>query len=324
MYDQRHHELLAHVASLYYEQDMTQNAIADLLGLSRVKVYRLLREARAENVVQINIDWPINRDARLEQQLQVEYSLKAALVLKTSSRQQATLLRQLGQLGARYLENILRHSTTMAICLGRSTYEVINAISSDFQAHVQVAQAIGNLPHSFYEYDSSTLARQLAHKLGGQVMYLPSPLMADTPEAASVIRSQRDVQHTLAVARAADVALVGIGNLDTEKSGFVQAGFMESTELELLKLDGAVGDLAWQIYTEVGALYPCEFNQRVIGIRLEELAHIPTTIAVAAGKEKSTAIRGALNTGVINVLVTDDRTATAVLQLGEAADELTA
>lgn len=314
MHDQRHHELLAHVASLYYEQDMTQNAIADLLGLSRVKVYRLLREARDAKVVQIKIDWPIKRNTELEARLQDEFSLQTALVLKTTTWQPSSVLHQLGSLAARYLENILQHNTTMAICLGRSTYEVINAISPDFQANVQVAQAIGNLPNSFHEYDSSTLARQLAQKLGGQVMYLPSPLMADTPEAASVIRSQRDVRRTLSVASAADVALVGIGNLDPETSGFVRAGFIEPDELRELKDDGAVGDLAWQLYTADGALYPCEFNNRVIGIRLEELAHIPTTIAVAAGVEKAAAIRGALHTGVINVLATDERTAAAILR----------
>lgn len=314
MHDQRHHELLARIASLYYEQDMTQNAIADLLGLSRVKVHRLLREARNAKVVQIRIDWPIKRSTALEARLQDEFSLQTALVLKTTAQQPGGALQQLGALTARHLESILQHNTTMAICLGRSTYEVINAISPDFQANVQVVQAIGSLPNSFHEYDSPILARQLAQKLGGQALHLPSPLMADTPEAASVIRSQRDVHHALSVARAADVALVGIGCLDPETSGFVRAGLIEAEELRALKAAGAVGDLAWQLYSADGTLYPCEFNHRVIGIRLEELARIPTTIAIAAGVEKAVAIRGALNTGVINVLATDERTAATILR----------
>ena len=55
------HELLAKVASLYYEEELTQNAIAARLGLSRVKIYRLLKQAKDEQVVQIVIDWPIKR-----------------------------------------------------------------------------------------------------------------------------------------------------------------------------------------------------------------------------------------------------------------------
>jgi DNA-binding transcriptional regulator LsrR (DeoR family) len=310
----RQHELLAQVASMYYEEDMTQTEIAETLGVSRVKVYRLLRQARDARIVQINIDWPVKRDTTLESALKVTFGLKDALVLKVAHQQ---TLHQLGYLGARYLESLLKDRSTLAICLGRSTYEVINAIRPDFQANVQVAQAIGALPQAFEQYDSSALARQLAEKLGGQAMYLNSPLMADTVQAASIIRRQRDVHQALAVARSADIALVGIGNLDARNSGFVRAGFLSSSELQDLTSRGAVGDIAWHIFTETGDLFPCDFNERVIGISLEELGQIPTTIAVAAGIDKARAILGALRTGVINVLCTDDRTAGEVLRLME-------
>jgi DNA-binding transcriptional regulator LsrR (DeoR family) len=308
------HELLAQVASMYYEEDMTQNEIAEALGVSRVKVYRLLRQARDARVVQINIDWPLKRDASLETGLKEAFGLQEALVLKSGGQ---PALRQLGYLGARYLESLLKDRSTLAVCLGRTTYEVINAIRPDFQASVQVVQAIGALPQAFAQYDSSALARQLAEKLGGQAMYLHSPLMADTAQAASIIRRQRDVHQALAVARAADIALVGIGNLDAHNSGFVRAGFLSSDELKDLTSRGAVGDIAWRIFTENGDLFPCDFNERVIGISLEELGQIPTTIAVAADIDKTRAILGALRTGVINVLCTDDGTASEVLRLTE-------
>lgn len=312
--DERHHELLAQVASMYYERDLTQSQIAETLGLSRVKIYRLLQEARQHNIVQINVQWPLSSDAALETALKETFGLKEALVLRVGGQSEARTLQQLGQLGARYLENILRHTTTMAICLGRSTYAVIHAINPDLQVNVQVAQAIGNMPRIYKEFDSSALVSQLAHKLGGEVTYLSSPLMADTVEAASVIRSQRDIEWALDVARSADVALIGIGNLDAESSGFVRAGFLGDEALSDIRADGAVGDIAWRIITESGALYPCDFNHRVIGITLEELRDIPTTMAVAAGSEKAQAVLAALRTGVIDVLCTDNRVAEMVLQ----------
>jgi deoxyribonucleoside regulator len=314
MLDQETHELLARVASMYYEQDMTQNEIADELDLSRVKVYRLLRESRTRNIVQITIDWPIKRDTALENALCAAFSLNDARVLKAAADQPGSLLRQLGYLGARYLEDLLKDISTMAICLGRSTYEVINAVRPDLQAHVQIVQAIGSMPQARDEYDSSVLARQLAQKLGGQVVYLNSPLMADSAHAASIIRSQSNIQHTLSVAGSADIALLGIGNLDQQTSGFVREGFLTPGELAGFTDNGAVGDIAWRIFTQNGDLYPCEFNDRVIGITLDELRRIPTTVAVAAGIAKVPAVLGALRMGVINVLCTDDQTARAVLQ----------
>ena len=53
----------------------------------------------------------------------------------------------------------------------------------------------------------------------------------------------------------------------------------------------------------------------LIGLSLDDLKHIPKTIVVAAGVEKSTAILGALRSGAVTVLVTDDRTAGSVLAL---------
>src|SRR5436305_505801 len=175
--DERQHDLLAMVASMYYDQDMTQNAIAEELGISRVKVYRLLKEAKETRIVEIVIDWPVKRDTQLEDRLQDAFGLKEALVLKSTQQSQPQALQRLGKLGARYVEQVLQHTPTMAICLGRSTYEVINAIRADLQANVQVAQAVGSMPYTLHEHDSSTLARQLAQKLGGEAIYLSSPAM---------------------------------------------------------------------------------------------------------------------------------------------------
>jgi DNA-binding transcriptional regulator LsrR (DeoR family) len=164
-----HQELLAQVASLYYEEEKTQNEIADLLGLSRVKIYRLLKEAREEQVVQILIHWPVSGKP-LETRLAQTFGLNQALVVKTTPQDDGQTLHKLGQIGARYLEGVLVDGMTMTVCLGRSTYEVVNCIHPSFRAHVNIAQAIGSLPFATPELDSAGLARLLANKLGGQVL----------------------------------------------------------------------------------------------------------------------------------------------------------
>jgi deoxyribonucleoside regulator len=310
--DEKQHELLAHVATLYYDQDLTQQDIADDIGISRAKVYRLLKQAREQGVVQIIIDYPVKRDARLETALREAFGLKDALVLKSSGGDSARALQRVGQMGARYLETLLEPGATLAICLGRSTYEVINAIRPDVSSRVQVAQAMGGVSGA-KDLDSGALARLLARKVDGEVHYLQSPLMADSAEAAGVLRSQREIQRALHTARVADVALVGVGNLDPAASKFVQTGFMTADEMRHLARDGAVGDIAGQFITYEGQLHPCQFNDRVIAISLDDLRGIDTTLAVAAGHEKARAIVGALRTGAINVLATDDATAEEVI-----------
>jgi deoxyribonucleoside regulator len=308
-------ELLAQVASMYYERAMTQNEIASALKLSRVKVYRLLAQARAERVVEININWPIARDGALERALRQHLGLHEAIVLKTASRNHNPVLQRVGRLCAQYLERVLSDGMTIALCLGSSTYEVINAISPDFHARVRVAQATGSMPFAVRDFDSATVAHQFARKLGGEVLYLSSPLLADSVEAAEVMRNQSEIRRALEAAGQADLALLGIGNLDPATSGFVRAGFLTPEVLAALCADGAVGDMAGQIFMQSGQLHPCAFNRRVIGITFDDLRRIPVTVAVACGLSKARAILGALHTGTINVLGTDDETAREVLNL---------
>ena len=309
------HELLAKVAAMYYEQEMTQNDIAASLDLSRVKIYRLLKEARETQVVRILIDWPIKRANDLETQLVGQFGLDRALVLQTGATDAAMLLRQIAQLAARYLEEVLVDHATMSICFGSTTYEVISAIRVDFQANVRVIQATGSLSHALKEYDSSALTRQLAQKLGGEALYLSSPLLADDAQAAALIRKQAVVGRTLEQVRRADIALVGIGDLDPATSGFVKGGVADSAQLRAFRESGAIGDMAWQIFDGSGQLYPCELNGRIIGVTLDELRVVPQTIAAAVGINKAAAILGALNTGAINVLCTDGDTAARIIDL---------
>jgi DNA-binding transcriptional regulator LsrR (DeoR family) len=308
-----HHELLARVAALYYDEEKSQDAIGKELGLSRVKVYRLLKEAKDAGVVQVLIHWPIVRNDELEQALVQQFGLKEALVLNQNGNTSADTLREVGRLGAQYLERVLRDGCTLAVCLGRSTYEVVNAIRPRTQSHIRVAQAVGSIPFSMQAFDSATIGRQLAQKLGGEVLYLSSPMMADTPESAEVIRKQPHVQATLQAARSADVALVGIGSLDPQKSRLVEAGFLSGDDMRALSKQAAVGDMAGQLFSADGKTHASSHNKRIIGITLDELSKIPTSMAVAAGSEKVTAIVGALRTRAFNVFCTNDETAQRIL-----------
>ncbi len=315
MIDAAHHELLAKVAAMYYEGEMTQNDIAAALDLSRVKIHRLLKEARESQVVRILIDWPVKRSGELEALLVKRFGLERALALQTGTTDAALRRRRIAQLAARYLEGVLGDGAALSICFGSTTYEVISAVRPDFQANVKVMQATGSLSHALKEFDSSALTRQLALKLGGEALYLSSPLLADNAEAAAVIREQAVVAQALEQVRRADIALVGIGDLDPATSGFVRAGVAGSEQLQSYRAQGAVGDMAWQIFDRGGQPFPCELNQRIIGVTLDELRAVPHTLAVAVGLNKAAAIAGALKSGAINVLCTDEATALRVLEI---------
>ena len=53
--------ILATVANLYYNSEMTQNEIADRMYTSRSKISRMLKEARELGIVEISIKEPWER-----------------------------------------------------------------------------------------------------------------------------------------------------------------------------------------------------------------------------------------------------------------------
>lgn len=323
MVEDLEHDLLAEVASLYYEQDLSQAEIGQRLGLSRVKIYRLLKKAKEAQVVQITINWQIARDGDLEEALCEGFSLDRALVLKSAPQDfgpngDGIGLRRLGQMAARHLATALEDGMTLAVCLGRSSYEVINAFRPLTQARVNVAQAMGSIPSAIPDLDSAALAQQLARKLGGQIMLLSSPLCVNSAEAAELLRSQPAIERTLKAARNADIALVGIGGIDAGTSHYVDAELITAEQLRQLEAEGAVGDVCGNFIRESGELHPCTINKCMIGITLDELRRIPNTIAVAAGTAKVKAILGALRSGVLNALCTDQQTAAELVRLGRA------
>jgi DNA-binding transcriptional regulator LsrR (DeoR family) len=314
--DTNHHALLARVAAMYYDEELNQADIGKALGLSRVKVYRLLKDARASGVVQITIHWPIQRNAELERALVERFGLRHALVLARNTTDDDDVLREVGRLGAQYLDGVLRDGDTLAICLGRSTHEVVSAMRArapvEGHARVRVAQAVGSIPYGMQAFDSATIGRQLAERLGGDVLYLSSPMMADTPESADVIRRQPHVQATLDAARNADVALVGIGSLESSAARLLEAGFVNIDDVAALRAQGAVGDLAGRMFGVEGQ-NGFDHNRRVVGITHEDLRRIPLTLAAVSGPERAPAIIGALRSGTVRVLCTDDATAAGVL-----------
>lgn len=166
--DSTRHALLARIAAMYYNEELNQAEIGAALGLSRVKVYRLLKEARAQGVVQINIHWPIQRNGDLEGALVERFGLQHALVVMRNNTAEEDVLREVGRLGAQYLDGVLRDGDTLAVCLGRSTHEVVNAMRQRTPAsaapRVRVAQAVGSIPFSMQEFDSATIGRALAEK----------------------------------------------------------------------------------------------------------------------------------------------------------------
>ncbi|MDW8068831.1 MAG: sugar-binding transcriptional regulator [Anaerolineae bacterium] len=304
-------ELLAYVASLYYEHGSNQSQIASMVGLSRPMVSRLLAEARERGMVEIKIHWPISTDSDLEKRLIVEFGLQMARVLDVEHLPYLELLRRLGKLAAIELMNHLREGMTVAIAWGVTLWEMVHAMPSRMYPNIRVVQCLGALGNR-QSCDTPLIVQRMAQILGAQSFLLYAPLIVESEEARAQLLQQRPIRETLELARRADLLLVGIGTTDAATSSLKRAGYLSDGELEELRRRGAVGDICGHFLDQEGQLVPA-LEQRLIGITLADIRQIPCVFAVAGGIAKAEAIRAALRSGLIHILVTDKGAAMKVL-----------
>ena len=313
-----HNRLLNKIARLYYEQELTQNEIAGQLRLSRQKVQRLLHQAKSDGVVQITIRPIMGTFTELENSLEQHFGLREALVMETSDFEDLQVVtREVGAAAAEYLLRILQPQDSIVISWGGTLLGMVNALSANpsrpFFPNLSVIQGLGGLGDPGHEVHAADLTRRLAQALGGTAVLLPAPAVAGTSAARDVIISDPFVQQSLDLGRNACLAIMGIG-APRQDSILMRAGqIVQWSELQALQQKGAVGDINLRYFDKNGQRIPSDLDNRVIGLSLEEIQAIKQVIGIAGGAAKVQAILGALHGNLINVLVTDHKTAGQIL-----------
>ena len=105
--------LLYKIAKAYYEDGLTQDQIGKRFGLSRIKISRLLQQARQTRVVQIAITPPSGSYGDLERAVEAAYGLDE-VVVAADGAQQAAVVPLLGQAAAAYLARCLSDGQILA------------------------------------------------------------------------------------------------------------------------------------------------------------------------------------------------------------------
>ena len=121
------------------------------------------------------------------------------------------------------------------------------------------------------------------------------------------------MQRVLQMALTADLSFVGIGALEPSNS-FSQFGYSSKEDLQLLKRLGAVGEIHGEYFDEEGQSLELEQHDRLIATRLSDLRKMKHVVGIAGGGRKLEALCAALRGNLISTLITDERTAQALIQ----------
>lgn len=310
--------LITQILILYYLKDHSQTEIAKMLGLSTAKVNRLIKQAREQGWVQITLRTPYTHMLEAERQLCDSYGISDALIIPSLVPSEDPTLQLLGRAAADYLLNRLRDGDTICISGGKAVHAMVEAIEPRRSYRVRVVPATGARRGKLFT-DVNYLAARLAERLGGEAFPLNAPVFVDSPEEREALLSMRHISETLAMAREAQIAIAGIGSIVPMAASYFDLLASEAVPAEdweqTIEATDAHGEIFAYVFNGAGELCLQHYNNRVVGLSLQDLVNIPLRIGVAATPEKVRPIHGALCGGYFNTLITDEATAMSVLKL---------
>ncbi|TQM89660.1 sugar-binding transcriptional regulator [Roseinatronobacter monicus] len=297
---------------LYYVGRMTQDQIADTLGISRQRAQRLVTRAVSAGLVHVRLEHRLSSCLRLEAELTRRFGLKLCRVAP-SLAPDADPVPSIAVTAATELEHILQRSEPLVVALGtgramRATVDELTSINCPQHKLVSLS---GNIAPDGLASLNEVIMR-IAGRIRAAIYPMPVPVIAASVAERDGFHALAPVQNVLTLARNANVTFLGIGQMDNDAALFTD-GFISRAELSELQAHGAAGELAGWVYDGQGRYLTNGTNTRVagaeVGIREDNLV-----VAVAGGRPKQTAILGALRGRLINGIVTDEDTAERVLR----------
>ncbi len=308
-------ELLTEIAVAYYENEQTQEEISQRFGISRIKVGRLLKKARTEGIVEITVKYHPVFSSNIEQQFIEHFGVKRALIA-VDHRDQDEQRQQVAALVSNYLSSVLKNGMSVAVGQGRNVAAVASHVGVFPERQCKFICGIGGTQRAGELIDADHISRHFARKFNAVSETLYAPAYIENSELKKAFIQNRLIKDTLDRASKADIALIGLGDMN-ENSYMVQLGWFTSQEIISARLNqGVVGDIAGYSFFDIhGQPVDTVMNDRVIGLNLEELRHIPCVIAIASENTKAMAILGALRSGVIDIIATSSSNARTVLNL---------
>lgn len=302
---------LVRVSRLYYELGETQEAIAALIGVTRPQVSRLLKEARAQGVVEIRIVDRGEAASPAAEALRKRFGLRAVHLAPTLDGPPDLTRRRVGRLAGEVLRSAIRDGLVVGVGDGAAVSAVADELES---VGSQVDATFVPLCGGFWRAGAGIEPfRRIAETLGASVQALHAPGLLDDPGVRDALCAHAGVRSVVELWGRLDVALFGIGGPSWSEAAVGQAAMAQ------IRAGAAVGEVLIAPFAIDGRMVAESLRARTVAFDARALPGIALTIGVAEGPGKVAPILGALRGGFLNVLVTDVRTAEGVLNLASEA-----
>ena len=314
MTDPKQRHLMTRVASMYYEEEMTEQEIAHLLDVSRIRIVRLLKEARQQGIVTINIKSEFKENVDIARRLKSVLGLREVIVVSAPYKPE-NLVDTLGKAAGEYVADKLIPNTIIGIAAGRTMKAMVDNMPERKIKGLVVCNIVGGLS-AFGDQGAQELAFRMAARLGGMPHILNIPFRVDTPHIKETLLMDSKIKAAVDVAKRADVILLSVGSLEGQTLSEVYSDeeVYPPDLSQQLQEKRAVGEMIGRFFDIQGRRVLPELSEHLLGLDIEQFKEKPWVVVVAGGQEKVWPIIGAASGGYFNSLITDDKTAKAILE----------
>jgi erythritol transport system ATP-binding protein len=257
----------------------------------------------------------------LEHQLADGFGLKLATVV-TDLHEDELPLAALGLAGSKFLEAEIAagKSLLVGVSHGRTLLAAVENLSPAPAPHVRVVSMMGVLTREAGA-NPHEIANRLAERTGTEATVLPMPFMANSAADRDVLLGQKEAATAFGLAKDADLVLVGIGTTVPEAE-LVTTGLIAPGDMASIARAGGVGEMLGHFFDAKGRPVETELTRRIVTQPLAALRG-RRIVAFAGGAIKVDAIRAVLASGLLDGLITDERTARALVEGADIPNDRT-
>lgn len=301
------------IAWMYYVEGLTQNEIAERLGIGRVTVVRNVNEAIKQREVKIWITGEVAECLELEAQLKEKFALVDAVVVPEPANP-ANTAKVIGTAAGMYVTDQLTDNFCLGVGWGATLYGSLRTLSPRELSGVEVVSMLGGIVQA-KRFNPAEFAWQFANTVGADCYLLAAPAVVDSIETKKALVERCGLDQVLSRVEKMDMALLSVGNMSPMSTSFRFGFFTEEERLSLLR-KGAVGDLLYNFYDAAGAIVDHPINGRVMSTPVDKLRNVPRRVMISGGNDKVEALLGGMKLVAANVLITNEETARQLVENG--------
>jgi DNA-binding transcriptional regulator LsrR (DeoR family) len=298
---------LLEICEMFYIQGKSQKEISAILNISRPQVSRFIAKAKEENLISIKLNYPNIEENNYQNKICKKYNISEVYIYDIGQNENSDSIELLAEASKELFNIIVKNNQTVGIMAGRTVELLSEKIEKSKNRGLTFIPLCGGLTINGKTWQANNICQQFAKKTNGNCYMLNAPNYF-TQEATKVaLLNEESIQKVMKMGRNCDVALLGIGSVNTNSTGILASG-LSKKELEILKNEGAVANICCSYINKFGEVINSSIANKILGHSILELTKTKK-VAIATGDEKLEAIKAVLRGEFVDVFITSLETA---------------